>query len=138
MSKVLRSRLVRPIKQSLIRSYCKKPARPSLQYYERTRSVPVDKRKISAQSMCVMYTLLVVACAVYVLLGLAPDPYIQESILELPIFVQLVIAEIIGFTPVLVWLDERTHWAVPYALVICTSFWALYRIGWWVERINED
>ena len=98
----------------------------------------MDERKISALSICVMYALLVTACTAYVLLGHATDPYTKESVLELPIFVQLVVAETIGLTPVLVWLDERTYWAIPYALVILTSFCALYWIGWWLARFNED
>ncbi|MGI4719057.1 MAG: hypothetical protein ACRYGO_16415 [Janthinobacterium lividum] len=96
----------------------------------------MNERKLSALTVCAMYALSIVACFAYVLLGYASDCQTQAFVLELPIFIQLLVAEAIGLQPLLAWLYERTHWTVLYALNISTSFCALYWIGWWIGRIN--
>jgi len=97
----------------------------------------MSERKLSALTVCAMYALSTVACFAYLLLGYASDCQTQAFVLELPIFIQLLVAEATGLQPLLAWLYERTHWTVLYALNISTSFCALYWIGWWIARIKE-
>lgn len=95
-------------------------------------------RRESAIVVCAMYALLIVTCIGCVALGPATDPYTRESLLELPIFVQLLITEAIGLTPLLAWLARATHWTVSYLAIIASSFVALYWLGWWVGALNDD
>lgn len=98
----------------------------------------MNERKLSGISVCVMYALLICACFTYVYLGFASDCGKQEFVLKLPIFVQLFVADAVGLDPVLEWLYQRTDYTTHYIVVIATSFYALYWIGWWIARIDEE
>lgn len=97
----------------------------------------MDTRRESAIIVCLMYSLLIAVC-VGIALGLTTNPCTREWLLELPIFVQLVIAEAIGLTPVLAGLAQSTHWTVPYLIIILSSYAALYRIGCWIGWLDDD
>jgi hypothetical protein len=98
---------------------------------------PMNNRRESAVVVCIMYAFLIAAC-VWAALGFTTDPYIRESLLELPIFVQLVIAEAIGLTPWLQDLARATHWTLPYFSIILMSFYSVYGIGRWIGSLDED
>lgn len=97
----------------------------------------MDVRQESAIIVCIMYSLLIATC-VGIALGLTTNPCTREWLLELPIYVQLLIAQAFGLTPVLVRLDQATHWTVPYLIIILSSYAALYRIGWWIGWLDDD
>lgn len=85
-----------------------------------------------------MYTLLISACVGYVSLGLPTGPFTPESLLVLPIFFQLIIAGVLGLTPLLEQFAHATHWTVLYLAVILSSFFMLYWVGWWVAELNDE
>lgn len=98
----------------------------------------MNNRTLSGISVCVTYALVSGLCVFIALSGLVPLPGVQRLLLNLPIRLQIVVADAIGLGPFLNWLFEEVHWSAPYAALLVPTFCVLYRIGWWIERLDEE
>ncbi|KQQ82821.1 hypothetical protein ASF73_18325 [Xanthomonas sp. Leaf131] len=84
---------------------------------------------LTGLAMCVPYAALIVFC-----LRLAYDPQVNDKSQlvwkQLPVLVQMMIADGLGLTLLLGWLP----WSVCYALMAAPMFLALYLLGSVVEN----
>jgi len=98
----------------------------------------MSERKLSGITVCIMYVLLIAACFAALRLDLVISCRTQAFVRELPIALQLGVANMIGLGPALDWLAQQADWRLPYATLVLFSFLPLYWLGWWIAHIDEE
>ena len=98
----------------------------------------MNDRKLCGISVCITYVVLSILCLFLALSGLIPFAGLQRFLIDLPIILQIRVADAIGLGPVLNLLSCMVHWSAPYVALLIPTLYGLYWIGWWIKRFDED